>query len=184
MRLINYEFNIIPGPEGNVEVRHESDPVFILAPAHRDFVSGYVQMLKDKKPMAHERLYLRFLDSKSNRPFHEFLIVRRHIRCNFGIFDNKLDIDEKGNLNTEYVPCPHCSECKDYGIVCNSNESVLSSSELKVLNLLVLSHSTKEISEILFLSEHTVHNHRNNMMKKINVNNVAGLIRYFYENIK
>lgn len=183
MKLRNYEFNIVPGQEGNVEVRHESDPVIVLHPNQRDFISAYIEFLKDRKPMAYERLYNRFIDSKANRPFHEFLIVRRHIRCNFGIFDNKLDIDENGVFKLEYVPCPHCSECKDYGIVCNSTESILSSSEIKVLKLLVSGHNTKEISEIQFLSEHTVHNHRNNMMKKIGVNNVNGLIRYYYENI-
>lgn len=178
----NYEFNALPGPDGNVEVRHEDEPVYVLSPSRRVFILGYIDLLKSKKPIAYDRLYNRFIASRNNRPFHEFLIVRRHIRCNFSAFDNKMDIDENGVMHTEFSLCPHCSECEDYGIVCNSSETVLLKSEINVLRLIIDGHTTKEISELLFLSEHTVHNHRNNMMKRLNLTNTAALVKYWFEN--
>ncbi len=54
----------------------------------------------------------------------------------------------------------------------------LSERELEVLQLVASGYSTKEISEKLFISVRTVETHRLNMMKKLDVKNVAGLIRY------
>jgi two-component system response regulator DegU len=39
----------------------------------------------------------------------------------------------------------------------------------------------KEIGQRLFLSENTVRNHRVNIMEKIGVNNIVGLVKYAYD---
>ena len=39
----------------------------------------------------------------------------------------------------------------------------------------------KEIGQRLFLSENTVRNHRVNIMEKIRVNNIVGLVKYAYD---
>lgn len=54
----------------------------------------------------------------------------------------------------------------------------LTSREIEVLKLIALGHSNREIGESLFISHRTVDTHRTNLMKKIGVNNIAGLIRY------
>lgn len=53
----------------------------------------------------------------------------------------------------------------------------LSSREREVLGALAEGLSNKEIGERLFISPRTVDTHRTNLMKKVGVHNVAGLVR-------
>lgn len=57
----------------------------------------------------------------------------------------------------------------------------LTSRELEVLNLLSQEHSTKEIANNLNLSNSTIESHRRNLLIKMQVKNVAGLIRRAFE---
>lgn len=56
--------------------------------------------------------------------------------------------------------------------------SVLSSRERQVLQLLAEGSSTREISEKLSISIKTVETHRQQIMGKLNINNIAGLTKY------
>ncbi|MEX2597226.1 MAG: response regulator transcription factor [Salibacteraceae bacterium] len=56
--------------------------------------------------------------------------------------------------------------------------SPLSEREVEVLSMIAQGLSNKEIGEALFISHRTVDTHRTNMMKKLEVHNIAGLIRY------
>ncbi|MFN3405324.1 MAG: LuxR C-terminal-related transcriptional regulator [Cytophagaceae bacterium] len=58
----------------------------------------------------------------------------------------------------------------------------LSNRELEVLSLLSQGKSSKEIADMLFLSEHTVYNHRKNMLKKLKVNRTADLVSKAFTN--
>ncbi len=60
-------------------------------------------------------------------------------------------------------------------------QSELSDREKEVLTLICGELTMKEISQKLFLSENTVRNHRVNIMEKVGVNNIVGLIKYAYE---
>ncbi|MEP1035554.1 response regulator transcription factor [Ekhidna sp.] len=53
----------------------------------------------------------------------------------------------------------------------------LSERELEVLQLVSDGKTTKEVAELLFVSTRTVETHRVNMMKKLNVQNTAELIK-------
>jgi DNA-binding NarL/FixJ family response regulator len=57
----------------------------------------------------------------------------------------------------------------------NSVLDVLSPRELQVLRLVADGKTSKEIANLLDLSEQTVRSYRKTMMKKLHVNNVAGL---------
>jgi two-component system, NarL family, response regulator DegU len=57
----------------------------------------------------------------------------------------------------------------------------LSDREIEIVKLVCREMTIKEISQKLFLSENTVRNHRSNIMEKIKVNNMVGLVRYAYE---
>ena len=54
----------------------------------------------------------------------------------------------------------------------------LTDRELEIMKLIADGYTNKEIGDKLFISHRTVDTHRTNMMKKLNVNNVAGLINF------
>jgi DNA-binding NarL/FixJ family response regulator len=57
----------------------------------------------------------------------------------------------------------------------------LTDREKEILKLVCDELTIKEIGSKLSVSEHTVKNHRANIMEKIGVSNVVGLVRYAYE---
>jgi DNA-binding NarL/FixJ family response regulator len=59
---------------------------------------------------------------------------------------------------------------------------VLTERETEVLKLIAAGFSNKEIGDQLFISHRTVDTHRTNLMKKLDVNNIAGLISYAIRN--
>ncbi len=58
----------------------------------------------------------------------------------------------------------------------------LSRREIEVLKLIVEEYTAKEIAEVLCISQHTVESHRKNIFSKLNVKNVAGVVKYAIEN--
>lgn len=64
----------------------------------------------------------------------------------------------------------------------NANHLVkISSREHEVLNLIAYEFTSKEIAQKLYISRETVRSHRKNMMLKLGVKNVAGLVRVGFE---
>ncbi|MEJ7643028.1 MAG: response regulator transcription factor [Chryseolinea sp.] len=57
----------------------------------------------------------------------------------------------------------------------------LTEREKEILLLICQELTLKEISQRLFLSENTVRNHKVNIMEKVSVNNVVGLVKFAYE---
>ncbi len=63
-----------------------------------------------------------------------------------------------------------------------SNSNIkLTRREKEVLQLIVDEFTTSEIAEKLYISENTVETHRKNLLSKLNVRNIAGLVRYAFE---
>lgn len=58
----------------------------------------------------------------------------------------------------------------------------LSQREIEILQLVAEGYTNKEIGEMLFISHRTVDTHRTNMMRKLDVKNIASLIRYAMKN--
>lgn len=56
--------------------------------------------------------------------------------------------------------------------------TLLTDRELEILKLISMEYSGKEISEELFISANTVETHRKNLIKKLNVKNTIGLVKY------
>lgn len=181
MILRNIEF--IGLPDGEVEVRVMNEPSYRLEESHRAFINSFIELLIAKRPIAYSALQQRYIKSKTNTTYYEFLIVRGFIKCNFIVLDNHLDIDANGNINTEFVLCPRTGECHECGVICNSPaNSDITDREKDVLKLIVQGRNTNDIADCLYISANTVHNHRNNMLKKLGLNNTADLVRYWYEN--
>lgn len=59
----------------------------------------------------------------------------------------------------------------------NDPLSMLSPREKQILQLIAEEHTSGEIAKLLFISEKTVEKHRANLMEKLNVRNIAGLVR-------
>ncbi len=62
------------------------------------------------------------------------------------------------------------------------SEINLTDREEEVLRLIASGFTNKEIGEKLFISHRTVDTHRTNLMKKLDVNNLAGLVSYAIKN--
>lgn len=181
MNLREIEFNGIPG--GEAEVRLKDQQAWTLLPSHRDFITAYIDLLRFKRRIALDRLSVRYANSKENKVWYDFLIVRGHINCNFIQHDNRLDIDENGNLRTEFILCPRAAECPDYGFVCNCpSDCALTERLVEVLRLIVAGFENNEIAGKLYLSPHTVHNHRNKILEVTGSKNTADMVRWWYEN--
>lgn len=60
----------------------------------------------------------------------------------------------------------------------SSYNSLLSPREIEILKYIANGLSNIEISQKLFISSKTVDTHRTNIMKKLNIHNVVGLVKY------
>ena len=58
----------------------------------------------------------------------------------------------------------------------------LTKREVEIIRMVCREMSTKEIAATLFLSELTIHTHRRNVLRKLDVKNVAGLVNFAKEN--
>lgn len=58
----------------------------------------------------------------------------------------------------------------------------LTEREIDVLKLIAQEFTTAEIAEKLYISTHTVETHRKNLISKLNVRNIAGLVKYAIQN--
>lgn len=63
----------------------------------------------------------------------------------------------------------------------SSSPDFLTEREREILQLVAESHSTKEIANKLAISAKTVDNHRTNLMRKLNLHDVASLTRYAFD---
>jgi len=64
----------------------------------------------------------------------------------------------------------------------NPQIELLTDRETEIIQLIAEGFSNKEIGNKLFISHRTVDTHRTNIMKKLNVSNIAGLISYAIKN--
>jgi DNA-binding NarL/FixJ family response regulator len=60
----------------------------------------------------------------------------------------------------------------------NDGENRLTNREIEILRLIAESLTSKQIAEKLFLSVTTVNSHRTNIMKKLNIHETVGLVKY------
>lgn len=60
--------------------------------------------------------------------------------------------------------------------------SQLTEREIEILSLIAEGLSNKEIGDKIFISHRTVDTHRTNLMRKLDIHNIAGLIRFAIRN--
>lgn len=183
-KLRCFEFNTRP-IGGNVEVRHYDEPIYVLTEYHRDVVSTVYEAIRERFPEAHQDLCVRYKESIKNMWYFEFRVVCGFIKCNWGRFDNKWDIDENGDWIFEFCECPLVGECKSEGRICKPTEkTLLSESELKVLALIVEGMKVAEIAEELCNSAKTIETHIYNMLKKLDLHSNSQLVDWFHRHYR
>ena len=137
---------------------------------------------KEFYPEQYAALEKEYARSSNNKLYYDFLRARRIINCCFGENDSKVDFD-RGNFNFELVKCPLMAECKYYKIICQPRfNTKLSDRESEVMKLYYNNVSTEEIAEKLYISIHTVNNHRKNSLRKLNLRSMEEFIGYAYKN--
>ena len=86
----------------------------------------------------------------------------------------------------KYYLSPHISKCLVEGYLKKSEVSnpskkenmPITQREIEIIQLIVEGLNSREIAEKLNISFKTILRHRNNIMKKLGIHNLAGLIRY------
>ena len=67
---------------------------------------------------------------------------------------------------------------EDYIKELDSSDRILSSREIEVLQLVAEGRTNREIADLLHLSVKTVEGHKDNIKKKLNIRDTAGMVKY------
>jgi len=67
------------------------------------------------------------------------------------------------------------------GSVLHIEHTNLTKKELEVLRLLAAGHKTKVVADLLHVSPITIMTHKRNLMHKLNLHSVVGLVKYAYD---
>lgn len=170
-------------PTGDVMVSKEKEGAKILSQSNIGLLSKLEETIVEFYPEAYAALCEQYKECAKNPAYYRFLIVRRFIKCNWGEYDNTLDIDHLGRMNFEFVNCPLRGECKyDQVICCPKFNTKLSQREKQVMELIYDGLSDDEIATMLFISLNTVNNHRKNSFKKVKVHTIGDFIIYAKDN--
>lgn len=170
-------------PEGQITLRPLGEPERQLKESDREFIEQCLSVLQEYYPEAYEALMEVYSVNINNKWYRDFLAVRRFLKCNLGLYDNQIDVDENWNFKFEFVSCPMHGECKYDGVICKAKFcSKLSDRQLEVMRMCYEGKKDDEIAETLYISINTVSNHRKASFKKIGVHNMAEFVRYAYTN--
>jgi DNA-binding NarL/FixJ family response regulator len=98
--------------------------------------------------------------------------VKGYVNKNQEVEDIVLAVHEVANGNF-YLP-------EDYAFLLNKenlNNSNFTKREIEIISYITKEYTTADIASILHISAGTIENHRKTIFKKLNVKNVAGMVR-------
>jgi|SRR5450830_202059 DNA-binding NarL/FixJ family response regulator len=94
----------------------------------------------------------------------------------------ELAIESVARGDTYLTPAVSRAVIEDYvrrtGAEAEGGRELLTARQKEVLQLIAEGHSSREIAEILNLSQKTVETHRTQLMRKLDIHDLAGLVRY------
>lgn len=67
------------------------------------------------------------------------------------------------------------------GILIQDHSNLITEREIEIVRLLSKGYNSKEIGDLLFISEHTVNTHRRNMVRKLDLRNSYQLIVWAFK---
>lgn len=135
-------------PEGEVTIREMGMPERQLKESDTEFIQRFLEVLEEFYPEAYKALRETYARYDGNRLWRDFLAVRRFIKCNFGLYDNEIDIDENWNFKFEFVGCPMRGECVGFKVICQPQfNSKLSDRQLEIMRLCYEGLSDEEVGK-------------------------------------
>ncbi len=144
-----------------------------LTQKDNEIIADLLEISETFYPEQSDALKVEYANSSANKPYYDFLRARRIINCCFGENDRQPDIDEFGNYHFEMVKCPRMAECKNFKRICQPQfDSNLTERELEIMKMYFQNYKTETIAEKLFLSMHTVRNHRRNSLQKLKMHSL------------
>jgi len=142
----------------------QSGEILLLSKMPFDFLIKAENTIKTQYPTTWEKL----IKEHGDRSAFIYARVRHFFACNFSVKDGRPDIDDDWNFDLETVPCPaRIAGICENKICAPKITNKLTDREIEVLRLFVKAFGEDEIAEALFISKSTVHNHINNMYRKI-----------------
>lgn len=159
-------------PLGEIMI-HDRRGVHTYKEEDTEFTDLMFSAIEDKYPEAFESLSRLYRKSSANILFFKYRVVHRFLRCNFGEYDKRYDIDEFGDFNFEEVKCPLRYECELCDIVCRPKfNSSLSIREKEVMKMIYHGANPLKVSQALAISEQTVLTVKRNAFKKLEVHSM------------
>lgn len=170
-------------PKGDVVVKTDGLPEKNLKETDYDFIEKFLSVIEEFYPDAFAKLIKEYSKSELNRSYRNFLMARRFIKCNFGNYDNMIDLDESWNFKFEFVSCPLRGECVGEKVICSPVfDSKLSDRQLDVMRMCYDGKADEDIAEALFITIDTVKNHRKNSFRKLGIHSMPEFLRYANKN--
>jgi|WetSurMetagenome_2_1015567.scaffolds.fasta_scaffold95014_2 DNA-binding CsgD family transcriptional regulator len=181
MELISMEF--YQEPSGEIIVKPRFGEIFILKQNRRDFIVPMKILLQSDYAEAYKACEEMNKGAEPNHMYFDFLNVRQFLKCNFGPYDNILDIDESGIFHCEFINCPLRGTCKYNNVICSPTFTTrLTDSDIVIIRMIVMQHMTADqIALTLFRSVNTINNRRKIILKKTGCKDIAQLVGYCYE---
>ncbi len=177
--LQNVEFYVCP--DGSINVKPQNEAMYVYTIGHRSLTQDMLALIRDLYPQAFVVLAEMYAKSQPNRPYYEYRIVHRFIRCNFGEYDTlSIDVANDGCLNLEEVHCPLRGECKLEGVLCKPRlETSLTERETEVAHLIAQGLTRQDVADELDISVYTVNRHVQNIKARLHLHTTAQLITRF-----
>jgi len=166
-----------------IENMHPDD--FSLYMEYERLVTSFKTTISCQDQMNYKTRYdyrLRNAAGDYVRILHQVIVIQNDdtgfIRRTLGIFTDISYLKMEGEMTFAMIGLDGLPSYIGTEALKNRTESKnkLSSRELEILNLLSMDMSSQQIGEFLFISEHTVSNHRRNMLKKAKVKSTPELI--------
>lgn len=185
-KLFGYDPHIINSPQIDPEYFesriHPDDMVVLDATQKR--LMEFLQSLPVGQRKDYKHIY-EFRIRKADGEYGRFILQQQILELEddgspwliLGVIDLSPDVSSIEQVKLR-ITNYKTGEVVPFSIVVKENTIKLSDREKEILSLVRRGLQTKEISNKLFLSIHTVNKHRQNIMQKMNTNNVLESIDY------
>jgi len=166
--LLNHDIRGIQ--EGGVEL--------ILNVTHQETAESIQPMLIDFYSGQDENKiisYFQKLKFRKDKDYNLYISTTKILKKEGGLITFTVPVSTFGNLATklEKVFDGHTFMKKNF-----QKFTQLTKREKEILGLITVGKSTKEVAEILFISNLTVNTHRQNIIKKLETSKIVDLIRF------